>query len=570
MTNSLKKNFAHTLIAIPILIWWAVILKNVVNIPWFDDFDPFVDFLRKWINTESIVDRIVLIFQPNNEHRMIFGKIPTILYYYLTGTVNFTYLQIVGNCFGLGICWIFWKAFLKSNLSIWYFVPIPFLLFQFQDYLIFLWSICNLQHHPVLFFVLAAMFCLSEGRMKWALVFAFCATFSMGNGMFVWFSGGAMLLFQQKYKQLVLWSMVGVLHIFVYLFGIKPQGNEDSIAFLLHNPWASLEGFATFLGGLMDLFPWWSIEYRIKVPMFLGALLVVALGILNYYIWIYPVINAHREGKHHSKWIIKDKLKVNGENPFVSFLLGVLVFILLNGIIIGLLRMRFGFLVMLVSNYKLYPAIFMIVSYFLFLATIKVSGEKVVFCAFLTLALLIWVLSAYSFIPNILERRNTMIANAHNQNFNAMGLGHVPFSNSAHYVDHLLKEVISKDIYKYPPEVHQLLERIDPYVNQEGNDFDAQITHSQDKIRWIEKEHAWSMGPQDGVYIYLKSTNNFYIFRAVQNPYTGKNFMKQYAKGAGLEISTDILEPGIYQNGMVRVQGDRISHHKLKVLEVEK
>ena len=327
MTNNLKKSFAHALIALPILIWWGVILKNVVNIPWFDDFDPFVDFLRKWLASDSFVERMSLIFQPNNEHRMIFGKIPTILYYYMTGTVNFTYLQIVGNFFGLGIGWILWKAFLKSNLSIWYFVPIPFLLFQFQDYLIFLWSICNLQHHPVLFFVLASMFCLASDRFKLAIFFAFCATFSMGNGMFVWFSGGAVLLFQHRFKQLAIWSLMGVLHILVYLLGIKPQGNEDSIAFLIQNPWASLQGFATFLGGLLDLFPWWTIENRIVMPMIFGALFVIAIMILAYVLLVHHTGIAAKWAKYTPKWIQKDALKAQEENQFVAFFFFFLLFI---------------------------------------------------------------------------------------------------------------------------------------------------------------------------------------------------------------------------------------------------
>lgn len=71
----MRKVLFGLLAALPVGLFVITLVQFSVNVPWFDDFDPFPDFLRKWINTNDLFTQIQLIFQPNNEHRMIFGKL---------------------------------------------------------------------------------------------------------------------------------------------------------------------------------------------------------------------------------------------------------------------------------------------------------------------------------------------------------------------------------------------------------------------------------------------------------------------------------------------------------------
>ena len=164
----------------PVVLWIGVILYYSVNLPWYDDFDPFPDFLHKWITSNSFPDRLKLLFQPNNEHRMVVGKLATLVYYSVTGHLNFTFLHIAAALFTLGTLVVFWRAFKRSNLSVWYFLPVPFLLFQLQYHLIFLWAICGWQHQPVVFFVVLSMFLLSGKRFAGALLAGGSGVFSPG------------------------------------------------------------------------------------------------------------------------------------------------------------------------------------------------------------------------------------------------------------------------------------------------------------------------------------------------------------------------------------------------------
>lgn len=541
--------------ALPVVIWVLIILSYSVNVPWFDDFDPFPDFLRQWIYTETFAGQVKLLFQPNNEHRMVIGKLVTLAYYAITGNLNITYLHIAGACFTLGTLSLFWSAFSRSNLSLWYFLPVPFLLFQFQYHLVFLWAICSLQHQPVVFFVSLSMFLLARNRFSWAVLAAVCATFAMSNGIFVWVSGAAILLLRSNYRLLTFWCVAGALAVSFYFFGMSAQGNESSFAFFVKNPHLSVLGFFAFLGGLLDLFPEKTIVERSVLPVIMGFAVMIWVGI-----WLYGVLSGWLNKSFN--WQLKrpvflKKQVSTGEASFQEFLLGILIFLLVNAFIIGLLRPRFGFFVMIVSNYKLYPALFLIVAYLSFISSgIRVNLQKRGFQLVLVVSIMIWGISVYTYLPAITERRKYLLANAYNQEHNGFGLGHVPFSLGAAYVDELMKEMVSKDIYNYPAEKDKLANEIAKINNIDSGQFKINLTDRPDGVLVEYPEAPVSFSRDAGKYVFVRNESKLYIFKLTQNRYAGRNFFRQYDKGASVEIPFSAFEPGSYKLGVINFNGN--------------
>src|SRR5690606_37402509 len=102
---------------------------------------------------------------------------------------------------------------------------------------------------------------------------------------------------------------------------------------------------------------------------------------------------------------------------------------------------------------KIYPALFLSITYLAYLsATMGKSYQITRFRQVLVASLLIWFLSAFNYLPTISERKKELIANGYNQQHNAFGLGHIPLSGAATYVDELMKELIVKGVYNYPSE----------------------------------------------------------------------------------------------------------------------
>ncbi|KAA6440846.1 hypothetical protein FEM33_09345 [Dyadobacter flavalbus] len=547
---------------LPVLLWVTVLLYYSVNVPWFDDYDPFPDFLDKWISGSSFSGRLKLLFQPNNEHRMVIGKMITLVYYRLTGHLDFTFLHIAGACFTLGTLTVFWNAFRNSRLKWWFFLPVPFLLFQLQYHLVFLWAICSLQHQPVIFFVCLSMFLLAKRQFAWAVLAALCATYAMSNGIFVWVSGAAVLILRSDYRKLAFWLAAGAVAVGFYFYGLSAQGNEASIDFFLKNPHLSVLGFFAFLGGLFDLFPEKSIVTRSVLPVLAGFVTMVWIVI-----WLLRQLNPF--------W--KKTFSRSAENTFHplgktavlnSFLLGILVFLLVNALVIGLLRPRFGFFVMIVSNYKMYPALFLIVAYLSFITSDTAGNiRKRGFQLALVISVLIWGISVYTYLPGIAERRKYLMINGYNQEHNAFGLGHIPFSQSAAYVDSLMKKMTASHVYNYPDEPERIAEQILLLQNKMGPRNISVFV--RDKILYVdEPDYRISLARNDGQYVYLKNEKHLYFFKSNAHLYTGRNLFRQYDTGSNTTIPFSFIEQGTYDLGIIRFSNEKAGGGLLRKITI--
>jgi hypothetical protein len=552
--NQTSNRLYRILALLPVAIFGYVTLRYSVNAPWFDDFDPFPDFLRSWILSDSPAQKLHLLFQPNNEHRMVFGKAITVLYYSLTGTLNFTFLHLAGMLFTFGTLFIIRRAFLSTRLPGYLFLPVPYLLFQLQYYLIFLWAICSLQHQPVVFFVCLSMYLLARSESGWlrfglAVLAGFCANFAMSNGIFVWVGGAAVLLFQTRYRMLAVWCMSGATAIALYFSGMSAQGNESSIAFFLQNPHLSFLGFFAFLGGLFDFTPERTIEVRTALPIVMAMLAMVwiVLWFLNLLLpWLR---NTFRKSVKLPAWMTRYQLRP-GYEVLGYFSLGVMLFLLANAAIIGLLRPRFGFFVMVVSNYKIYPALFFLISYLSFLSSADVVLRVRAFRVGMVLSVVVWGLTLIHYGPIISERRKFLLVNAYNQEQHAFGLGHQPGSPSAVYVDSLMQFMVDRGIYRYPTEYDPLFEQMKKVTKPLGE----KLFHLD-----LEPEELAIKGPfaevtggyDTGAFAFLRKGDALYVVKLNQRLYTGRNLLIRYDQGLEGRISYAALPAGTYDWGVL-------------------
>ncbi|CAG4990849.1 hypothetical protein DYBT9275_00626 [Dyadobacter sp. CECT 9275] len=550
-----KKQIVGYLSGLPVILWIIVILAYSVNVPWYDDFDPFPDFLRQWISSATLTDKILLLIRPNNEHRMVIGKLVTLIYFWLTGKLNFTFLHIAGACFTMGTLYLFWLSFKESKINWWYFLPIVFLFFQLQYYLVYLWAICSLQHQPVVFFLCLSMFFLSRGRFGWAVVAAFLANYSMSNGIFVWAAGGAVLFLRSDYKKLLIWCIVGAVAIGLYFYGLTTMGNEESIEYLKKYPELSVLGFFAFLGGLFDLVPERKIEIRTALPIVMGLLLMIWVV---KWLWFFMKdwVDHNLKMKLHVAKIY-DRDPGNKVSRLSWFLLGVMIFLLINALIIGLLRPRFGFFVMVVSNYKLYPALFLIVTYLAYISYQPDQHKRQIMLLMATaLSIFIWAISLYSYLPIISERSKYLKVNGWNQAHHAFGLGHVPFSAGAKYVDTVMQEMVNNGIYEYPEEINYIPRIIEKLQEPVRSDIRASVMMNPDNVSITEPLSHLSLGRWDGTYAFLRSEKKLYLYKMAQQKYNGRNLLKSYDKGTYVQIPLSSVEPGNYEAGILKIGGD--------------
>lgn len=556
-----NKYLVPILVFAPVFIWLFTIGKFAVNVPWFDDFDPFADFIRKWVEAPGFQEKLGFLFQPNNEHRMVPAKLLTLLYFLVTGEVNFVFLQICGALFTIGSCWLIYSMFRRLGLPLLYFLPVPFLLFQFQFHLVFLWSICSLQHQPSVFFMCLCMYLLAKRKLSWAVIAALLGNFSFGNGMFIWPAGAVVLLLRHDWKSLLIWVIAGCAGIFFYLNGMSAQGNDSGIGYFFKYPYMPIVGLWAFLGGLFDLFSKHNpIGVRTALPILAGMLMTGFVAI-----WfsgmIFPFL------RRYVKWPVKipalpaylqNRLESNRE--FSGFVAGLLAFSLVNGIIVGFLRPRFGFDVLVVSNYKLYPALFMVSAYLALLIVIAPSPNlKKIFTPIAVLSIAIWGISLFYQLPDIAERRKYLLVNAYNQEHNAFGLGFKRGSEAANYTDSLVKYLLREGIYDFPA-------TNDPYytlMKSTVSPLAAETLHLRQELRdrsvYLFRDNIpYRVSYRDATYAFIRNEKEMLVFKFDQSPYRGKNIFRQFEKASHVEIPFEILEPGQYDLGILNVEGGNI------------
>lgn len=546
-----KKPIASWLIpTVPIVIFYFVFFRYSVNVLWFDDFDPFPDFLVRWIAAASSLEKLRLLFEPNNEHRMVFGKLAVLLVYGVTDQLNFTMLHVVGGLFTLGTLYIVWELWRKSSLPSWSFWPIPFLLFQLQYHMVFLWAICSLQHQPVIFFVCLSMYLLAKRKLYGAIAAAVCASFAMSSGIFVWVGGLAVLIYRREWKGSALWTALAVVVVSLYFLGMSAQGNESSFDFFLKNPHLSVLGFFAFLGGLFDVFPnHTAIFTRSILPVVLGAISMIWVVV-----WLGQLLKAwflNLKSHNASESQVGIARNTSTQPNLRDFCLGILFFLLVNAIVIGFLRPRFGFFVMIVSNYKLYPALFLIICYLTGLVSLSksTSVKKYIFSSTI-LAAAIWIWSFFNYIPDIEERRKYLLINAYNQEHHAFGLGAEPRSTAAVYVDSVMKELVKKGIYKYPDGYSKQFQKAKEIKSVLVDDSDLHTRITDTHILVSENNLTYKRGLNSGPIVFLRNKEDLYVFKMHPNQYRGRNCFRHFSKGFYVEIPRNAVKTGTYELGL--------------------
>jgi hypothetical protein len=238
----------------PVLVFFGILLKFAVNIPFHDDFDAVLAFFNNFISAESLSEKIKLLFSQHNEHRIIFNKLFTIASYYITGEINFKFLILFGNFALVGVAGVIFSSFRQEENKILYFLPVMFLLFQFQSYENSLWGMASIQNFYVLLFAFLALFFLSKESFASycaAIAFAIAATFTSGNGMFCFITGLMVLLYKKQYKYALLWGLLMISAISIYFYGYVKPGHHPSIYDAIFvNPFQTMGYFFAFAGSL--------------------------------------------------------------------------------------------------------------------------------------------------------------------------------------------------------------------------------------------------------------------------------------------------------------------------------
>src|SRR5699024_204001 len=100
--------------AVVIGTYFFIVYHYSVNIPFWDDY-THLNVITEFINSDSLLEQIKLLFSLHNEHRIVFARLITLAELILSGEVNFITLIMLGNLSLLGIAILLFLTFDKTH-----------------------------------------------------------------------------------------------------------------------------------------------------------------------------------------------------------------------------------------------------------------------------------------------------------------------------------------------------------------------------------------------------------------------------------------------------------------------
>lgn len=235
------------LILLPILYFYLILDIHSVNIPYTDDF-ALLETIAKFQREPDFLEKTKLFFEQVNQHRFAFERAVMLLMVFFTGTINIKLQILLGNLFLLGILYLFYRTIQKEKVSWYYFIPVPYILFNLIYYENAIWGIAALQNTPLIFFAFLTFYGLNRGdTVGWVLgiFMALIATFVSGTGMLAFIIGAIILIFQKRFNLVLVWTAIAAGVILFYFLFDYTFIESDSKSVLAHPIFNSLlmQGF---------------------------------------------------------------------------------------------------------------------------------------------------------------------------------------------------------------------------------------------------------------------------------------------------------------------------------------
>lgn len=494
----------------------------------WDDF-VLTDFVLRLSQNPSFTEKIRLFFAQHNAHRIVYDRLITYLIYLLTGQMDFRLMMCIGNLSLIGLIWLFWKSIQKSGLSLWYVVPVPYILLSLQGFENTFWAMAALQNYTVLFWVFLSAYLLIINCLGWAAAVAVVATFTSGNGQFAFVIGLLILLYQHRPRRdWLVWLVVMVSTISLYFIGYNRLPQELLTTKFILNFFA-FNG-AAFADG----------SANVRWPLVIGCIITIWLSIVFVIKILFPLFKSRKLAAEHEQ-----------------FLMACLAFIVASSLLVAAShREELPIQETLVSRYKIYSHLFLVLSYLLTVFSLEKTYRKIVLFFSIFFGINFWAYAYYDYFELMNYRRRDATITAFNFRYNGtclMGISH------AATMDSIYRKLEAKDLYHLPTPIAF------PSQVKNASTIMLKTTEGRRKLLYftplvntlsvVNDNFAFpNTYPDQGIFIVLCSSSKTYLFNVHPNQAGRKQFFTMaelYRKGFWTEIHKPLLPMGLYRLGVL-------------------
>lgn len=414
-----NKTIGLTISLLPVAAYLLLLLRYSYNFPFYDDYIAVLEALTRWQDTSNVNEKLSLLVEQHNEHRIAYIHSVALIDDFLRGSVYFTDLIFWGNLsLILILCLLYQTAKPLSSVSIFWLLPVALLLFQLQSWDNTYWAMASLANFGIHGWVITAIY-LASRREPWAWPGAIFATHlalgTIGSGLFLIPVVLAVWGVQKRFREMLLGGIVLTVAVLLYFKGYQQPAGYPSIGqTLAHADWEQLLVFWGAFLGSNTYYPALSF-----IAPFIGWCGIGWFLFLTFRLYFL-------------------------KNPV---LYGVLGFLVLTALAVALNRYGRGIEGAYPSRYRMNSSLFLAVTYLTVVELSQVKWKKWVVAAGCAATLALYSLSVYVYLPRIKNNYELRLAD------NWLFRYQMPIAGSYRLKDanEMLKKSVKEGLFIPPP-----------------------------------------------------------------------------------------------------------------------
>lgn len=226
------------------------------DIVYWDEFDTALAFVLKLKEGITPGEFLQELFAINNEHRMVTSRLIFAASYWLTGTINFSVIDLVGNASIVALCILLVASVRGTRRRLTLAVLLSLLIFQLEHYENFLWSGASIDHFQVVLLAAGALLALMRNTRMATLaggLLATLATFTLAHGLAVWPLGALVLAFSRRWRDLAIWSAMAAGAVGGFFAGFTVNSAQSFAGFTVEGVTKILAYWLAILGSVPAL-----------------------------------------------------------------------------------------------------------------------------------------------------------------------------------------------------------------------------------------------------------------------------------------------------------------------------
>ncbi len=284
MKNKISTVAGILLVTAPVAIYFYIVWKYAINIPFWDEYACGLAWIERF-RQASFPDQFYLMFRQTHEHRVFSYYLTLLADYKLFGELNFRIIIITGNLVMTGLLFVLYKMKQFERNEILLFAPV-LLLLLIPRHEITDWGIVMISSSGQYLLAFSSMLLLTKMSPRSffaAIILAIIATFSFGNGMFVFICGFIILLQKDHFsiKKSVIWAVAMVISVLLYFTDYNFNAGRHPKAEMLHHPFMFIQYILVFVGNVLSP----VMKGHIILVTLAGLLILVYLSYLLSFKW---------------------------------------------------------------------------------------------------------------------------------------------------------------------------------------------------------------------------------------------------------------------------------------------